>query len=443
MSHRSAHTSRAWLEFNSQEYIPNRKGERLLAWAEKLPSGRYRGAYRDRRGKQQYLKGTHTQAAEAARLAAVEEDKHRRRGTISAEAGKTTVEVWVKEWWPKRKVEPGTLGRDESRLNLHILPHWAVAELSEIEQDDVQEWVDGLVALKDENGDPLLAPATVHRIYAVFSAMMKAAAGKKIAASPCVKIELPVIPPADEYFLERDEYARLLKVTPNLRTRVFLELAVGTGMRWGEIVALHRHRVHLQHLRIDIFDAFDAEDGEIVPYPKGKRKRSVPITQELADLLAEWFKDDPQLPCATPHRRIRKRRPACRSGLVVPSSTGTVLHYSNFRRDVWNPIVKAAGLEAVTPHDLRHTYASWLVQDGVSIQVLRSLLGHASVATTERYAHLANAEWDKVRTAFTRNPTIAKAEPPEPESAPYLLHENDSAAGAEIIDLFSRRRSAG
>ncbi|MFI0465347.1 tyrosine-type recombinase/integrase [Saccharopolyspora sp. 5N102] len=413
-----------------------------MAWPEKLPSGRYRGAFRDRRGRQRYVKGTYTQAAEATRQAAIEEDKYRQRGTVSAEAGRTTVELWVKEWWPKRKVEPGTLGRDESRLNVHILPHWGVVELSEIEQEDVQEWVDELVALKDEKNNPLLAPATVHRIYAVFSAMMKAAVGKKIAVSPCAGIDLPIIPPADEYFLERDEYTQLLNVTPNLRARVFLELKVGTGMRWGEIIALHRHRVHLQHLRIDIFDAFDSESGEIVPYPKGKRKRSVPITQELADLLAEWFQK-PELPCATPHRKLRRRQGECRSGLVVPSSTGTVLHYSNFRRDVWNPIVKATGLVGVTPHDLRHTYASWLVQDRVSIKALSVLLGHASVATTERYAHLADTQWDQVRAVLGQAPEISKSQHADPEPAPYLPHENDSAAGAEIIDLFSRRRSAG
>ncbi|WP_342743168.1 tyrosine-type recombinase/integrase [Saccharopolyspora shandongensis] len=109
-------------------------------------------------------------------------------------------------------------------------------------------------------------------------------------------------------------------------------------------------------------------------------------------------------------------------------------------RDPWNPIVKATGLVGVTPHDLRHTYASWLVQDGVSIKTLSVLLGHASVATTERYAHLADTQWDQVRAVLGQPPEISKS---EPEPAPYLLHENDTAAGAEIIDLFSRRRSAG
>lgn len=54
----------------------------------------------------------------------------------------------------------------------------------------------------------------------------------------------------------------------------------------------------------------------------------------------------------------------------------------------------------VRPHDLRHTYASWLVQDGVPIQAVRDLLGHQSLITTQRYAKLGDTQWDAVRSVL-------------------------------------------
>jgi integrase len=58
-----------------------------------------------------------------------------------------------------------------------------------------------------------------------------------------------------------------------------------------------------------------------------------------------------------------------------------------FARQIWQPAVKAAGLEPVRMHDLRHAHASWLLAGGADLQVVKERLGHASIATTERYLH--------------------------------------------------------
>lgn len=432
------------------------RDEVAMAWHEQLKSGRYRGCYRDAKGHKRYLAGTFTQPAEAKRRAAIEEDKQRQRGSVDSRAGKMTFGEWTKDhWWPTRKVEPGTQGRDESRLNVHILPYWQSTELGEILREDVQEWVNHLAALKDEDDQPALAPATVARIYAVFSAGIKAAViARKIGASPCMSIDLPVIPPADEYYLTREEFARLRGCAPTAKDEVFLELKVGTGMRWGEIVALHRHRVFTAQKRIDVVEVFDNQTGEIKPYPKGRRKRGVPITADLAERLDWWFSTTPLVPCITPHRKVGGRTHVCRSGLVVPNSRGRVLNYSNWKRDVWGPATTGARLPDVTPHDLRHTYASWILQDGVSIEALSKLLGHSSVTVTERYSHLADTQWGAVRAALEGTPkrsadqSIKIAEKPAIEQtggkvAPDLPQIAEPATGAKIIDLASRRRPAG
>lgn len=102
--------------------------------------------------------------------------------------------------------------------------------------------------------------------------------------------------------------------------------------------------------------------------------------------------------CRATHRDGR----TCHDPLLFPSKRGTSLHYQNFRRRHWNDAVAAAGLAAVTPHDLRHTYGSWLIQSKkVTLDGLQILFGHESRETTERYRHFAEGFWVMCGTSST------------------------------------------
>lgn len=402
-----------------------------MAWAEKLPSGRYRGGYRDRHGKLRYLPETYSQPAEAKRQASLKEDEVRRRASYRHRAGKITWREWAATWWPTRKVEASTLQPDTYRRDKHLLPRWGDIPLEDIERDHVQEWVNEL-----EAGG--LAPSTVAKCYSLLSASLKAAViAGRLPANPCVSIALPTIPPGDEHYLERDEYAALREAMPDRRWKLLCDLLVGTGMRWGEAVAVHRRRIHKGQGRLDVVEAYDAARKEIRAYPKSKKKRGVPLTSMLLTTLQEWM-DETAEQCATPHAKGSD----CLGALLIPGPDGRVLDYFHFEKYVWRPAVRAAGIGHTTIHDLRHTYASWLIQDGVPLDQIQNLLGHASPQTTQRYAHLVDTQWDAVRAALGDTPQAGQRTV-SAEAAPDLLHDTNESEGGKVIRIDRWRRPAG
>jgi integrase len=398
-----------------------------MAWAEKIPSsGKYRGRYRDSAGQVHTLdEGPFTQRAEARRAAGEAEARARRRpGQLLPRGGRITWGAWADLWWPSRGVEPGTLARDLSRRTIHLEPKWGSTRLDAIRRDDVQRWVDELHA----DG---MAPATVELCYRLLSASMKAAVlDGRLDSTPCVSINLPQKPPPDERYLTWDEVEAITHFLDK-DAALLVWFLVGTGLRWGEAVGTHLHRVDLEHRRLDVHEVWDSRTGEIKPYPKGRRKRSVPLATWLVDKLTPRVDGIRPGQCRSPHRRGSR----CHSPLVFANSRGRVLDYNNWRNLEWERVVgnwqwlgpddqlfrtasaarKKHGDDVVltrqwkpghvdvgpvTIHDLRHTYASWLIQDGVPIEALCDLLGHASIATTQRYTHLAQSQWDKVRAAL-------------------------------------------
>lgn len=115
--------------------------------------------------------------------------------------------------------------------------------------------------------------------------------------------------------------------------------------------------------------------------PKGKRPRQVPLTPELVETLKELPHEGQD--CGYPHTG-----PRCPGALVVTTEAGSVLRNQAWAAQVWRPAVAASGIGHARIHDLRHTYASWLLQDGVDLAEVGQLLGHVSTQTTARYAHL-------------------------------------------------------
>lgn len=160
------------------------------------------------------------------------------------------------------------------------------------------------------------------------------------------------------YLLEAEEEA--LKAAMEPKDWFLVEVAFRTGMRQAEQFGLRREHVVLDGATRRIH----------LNKTKNRTRREVPINADLAVKLREWLSNHP-------HK------------WVFPSSTGTRMSPHNFYNRRFVPALEKAGITDFLWHDLRHTFASRLVMQGVDLRTVQELMGHKSITQTQRYAHLS------------------------------------------------------
>jgi integrase/recombinase XerC len=158
-----------------------------------------------------------------------------------------------------------------------------------------------------------------------------------------------------------------------LRDRAALELLYGSGLRVAEAAGLTSDRV-------------DLDRGRVLAFGKGAKEREVPMSDFAVEALAEY---------------VREGRPVLegeRTSAASPSSQALFLNRKgrpmgerDIRRIVGGYGDRLLPGRRVTPHTLRHSFATHLLEGGADIRAVQELLGHASVATTQRYTHVSRA----------------------------------------------------
>jgi site-specific recombinase XerD len=148
-----------------------------------------------------------------------------------------------------------------------------------------------------------------------------------------------------------------------LRDRALLELLYGCGLRASEACGLRMGDVH-------------ADEGIVRVTGKGGKERVVPLGGAAADALGRYLR----------HGRPRLGKPA--TDRVFVSVRGRPLGPTDVRRALRHELA-AAGLAERSPHALRHTFATHLLEHGADLRSIQELLGHASVGTTQVYTHVS------------------------------------------------------
>lgn len=349
-----------------------------MAWAERLPSGKFRGVYRDRAGKKHTRSGFLHKPA-ARRWAEEAEDKALRG--LNPDAGLVPLSEWATEWEAARMVEATTEDSDTGRLEV-IRTDLGDVALERLSALRIRQWV------KDLGADGR-KPATVRKYFNLLSKMLGDAVLEGIIpVNPCRHVTLPSAGKGREVYLTEDEVEAIADGLDDPYKTVTLTLPY-TGLRWGELAGLHLRRLDVLRRQLTVVEVLIEVKGQrsVKPYPKNSpSRRVVPVPSHIADAIALYLSRNP-------------RRP---EDLVFLGLRGSPLSRHHYSR-VFRAAREAAGVDKpARPHDLRHSGASWLVQAGVKLPEVSKWLGHSSLTTTERYAHLAPGIDEGIRKVLDR-----------------------------------------
>jgi integrase/recombinase XerD len=229
--------------------------------------------------------------------------------------------------------------------------------------------------------DPGLAPTSLRRRAASIRGFYRFAFGEGVIAMDVAQhIDLPRQPRLLPETLTVGEVEQLLDGATDLRARALLELLYAAGLRISEALGLDR-----EDLSVD--GAFVRVIG------KGDRERLVPVGDIALDWLDRWLAEE---------------RPALLAlGHVAPDRGGPLFLGDRGRRlarqqgfAIVKHAARAAGLsDRVSPHTLRHSFATHLLEGGADLRIVQELLGHASISTTQLYTHLTG---ERVREVYAR-----------------------------------------
>jgi integrase len=303
---------------------------------------------------------------------------------------------------------------DRNMFNVHVATaHFADWPIQNIRRADVKRWRDELLTkkavraiTKGPKGARVVErtvtarPLSRQRIINVLSLIRRifheALEDEVIDRNPALEVYAPSEQRTDEpwTFLELDEQRALLAVIPPFDRR-FIQFAMGTGMRWGELCALRREDVRVEGENPTVLVRY----GSRTKAPKNGRIRTIQLFGLALDAANE------QLVALDRLRNVH--------GLMWPGERGRWRSEGKAPRG-WTGWLRAAGIARnVRPHDLRHTCAAALVSGmwgpAWRLEEVRDQLGHSSVKVTERYAHLAGSALKRAAAAtigprWTTNP---------------------------------------
>ena len=343
---------------------------------------------------------------------------------------------WLEYWYEthsKPKIRPTTQLGYESRIRLHIVPEIGNIPLNKLTQNDLQQFYarlkkNGRKTLTERFGEGL-SDRMVRMCHATCrTALEKAVQEGLIRTNPAIGCKLPPKKAREMQVLDRDELQRfLIQAKAEGYYELFL-LDLSTGLRRGELMALQWDDLNFETGVLNVNKQVYQVNGELqFSEPKTKNSiRKIVLPPSVVEVLREYKK--------TVNSRWMFPSPVKEDCPITP---GVVRHRLQL-------ILEHARCKHVRFHDLRHTFATLALQNGMDVKTLSAMLGHVSAATTlDIYTHITD---DMQRTAAANiDRGIGKAAPSEGGSGLEQKTAPDQSGKPRMTDfkpiLPSRRRA--
>ena len=295
--------------------------------------------------------------------------------------------------WPlylsaqQSRLKPKTLAGYVFEWEKRVRPQWQATRLDQISWEAVQDWV-----LVMGSG---VGPSSVRYAFRVFSLLLDfGVRSQRIASNPAKNVALPRLERKPPRFLTVKQVEDLAAAAgeTSIMYADLVRLMAYSGLRAGEVVALRVEDVDLSTGKIHVRHNAPTIAGRIVEgTPKTAASlRTVQIVPQLREIL---------------ERRTEGR---ASPALIfhAPTNSASFLRIENMRRDTrWPELVSRLGLDGMTVHHLRHTFASLARASGADLTMVQKLMGHASITTTARvYADIFEEEYAEFANRFGHLP---------------------------------------
>jgi integrase len=287
-------------------------------------------------------------------------------GTVGT-AGTLTVGELLDKWltFAEPRVQPATFKRYESSVKTHLKPSLGTVKLNKLTTEKIDAAMGSIAAKGRTCQNPFAA---------LRRACDQARRWKLLRSNPCADVTLPRHTAKEFATLTRQQAVKLLELAEPNRLHALFVLLLTTGCRIGEALALHWEDVDLKAGRLTIRRSLEELSGKLrLKEPKTESGKRVVVLPTIAtDALQD-------------HRRRMLTEGLAGLAHVFCDTSGGFVRKSNFLNREWKPLAEKVGAKGCRVHDARHTVATLLVADGVSIRAVQGLLGHASPAITMKH----------------------------------------------------------
>lgn len=267
--------------------------------------------------------------------------------------------------------------RDSYLYDLKELAMYYKKNIAFLTKEDIQEYLRKLTDKKARTKAHYLTVFNNFYNYLVREGIIR--------SNPCEAIKMPKLEKKLPEYLSIEEVEKLLDIKTNTsyekRNKAMLEILYGTGMRISELINLTMSNIYLNDKMIKVFG-------------KGSKERIIPINDYALECLNDYLEFGRSELLGTKT-----------SEYVFISSRHTKITRQAFFK-ILKKLCDDAGIKKnISPHILRHSFATHLLHNGADLRVVQELLGHSDISTTQIYTHLSN---EKLEQEYDKHPFMSK-----------------------------------